>query len=182
MLSEWGLFSESGGEAVTFDSFIDIEIKNQGKVLTEPIEEGGFMAYNKVESPLEVRVTLGTNGPSYKIESTLSSLKDLKIGTDKLTVSTPFGTYDSMTLESFDYQHANDNGANALMVECVLREVREVETNVSTEASMSENSSKNPSSASKKGTGKAETTSTSKPKETQKEPKKSILAEKLNKK
>jgi hypothetical protein len=163
-MSEWGLFSEDGGEALTFTAITSVEIRSGGKALTEPIEQDGFAAYNKIEEPKEIRVSLATTGSASDIGTTLEGLEKLKVECSKVTLSTPSGTYDSLTLESYNYARQADGGAYALFAECVLKEVREVEVNVTTEASMPASSCKNSGSASKQGTGKASSEKTEEPK------------------
>ena len=65
-----------------------------------------------------------------------------------------------MTLESYSFTMAADSGAHALFAECKFVEVREVETNVTTESGIPPGSCKNASSASTTGTGKAGTSQT----------------------
>jgi hypothetical protein len=178
MGEDWGLFPEDGGPSLTFTSVLDIDVKSQGKVLTETVEKNGFAVYNKIEEPLEVRCTLGTKGMASDMASTLESLETLKRDCVKVTLSTPSATYDSLTLESYNYTRSAESGGYVLFVECSLREVREVETNVTTSSGvggesggLSKESCKNPDSASKQGTGKAGTKKTNEPEK----PKRSIL-------
>jgi hypothetical protein len=179
-MEDWGLFPEDGGASLTFTSVMDVDVRSSGKVLTEPVEKDGFAAYNKVEEPKEIRVTLGTQGTAGEMAATLEGLETLKRDTVKVTLSTPSATYDSLTLEGYNYTRTADSGAYVLFAECQLKEVREVESNVSTTATaspeMSKESCKNSSSASKSGTGKAATQETTEPK---KKPRQSLAKKAL---
>jgi hypothetical protein len=160
MSGEWTLYPEDGGAPLEFDSMISIEVKSGGKALTEPVEAGGFAMYNKVEDPLEISVSLARMGPPATVSAALDRLEELRRGLEKLTLSTPAATYGSLTLESFSYRRASDGGSWLLAVDCSLREVREVETNVTTESGLPPESCKSSSSASSSGGGKAGTAET----------------------
>lgn len=146
---EWTLYGEGGGSAVTFTSFFDIDVRNEGKALSYPIEEGGFINYNKTESPLSIYVTLGFQGDESSFESALSKLDEFKRDTVTLDVVTPAKVYEKMTLESYSYSRKQTQGAHMLVVELTLIEVREVQTQVTTTVA----SPRNPTSAPKADTG-----------------------------
>lgn len=154
--SEWGLYKEDGSGAVTFTSFLSVEISYPGSVVSEPVEEGSFASYNKKADALEISVTLGAHGSEDAIETAVNELNVLRTSLDKLTLTTPAASYDSLTLESFNYSRTAESSAYFLTAELKLIEVREVETEVSTTA-LPEPECKNPGSAGKKSTGKAGT-------------------------
>jgi hypothetical protein len=153
---DWTLLDEDGGTAVTFTSFSDIDLRAEGKALSYPIEEGSFANYNKIESPLDIRVTLATQGTDSDFEYILTKLDEYKRGAIKLSVSTPSKFYESMTLETYSYKRTREAGAGLLVVELSLIEVREVETQVSTTVITKP---KNPTSAGKVDTGKTQSSS-----------------------
>lgn len=141
---EWTLLDEAGFTALTFTSFIDIDCRNTGQALAYPTELGGFANYNKVESPLEIKVTLALQGTNSDFEYALSKLGEYKRKAVTLAVSTPACLYGSMTLESYSYTRSRDNNAGMLTVELGLKEVRNVKTQV---AARGITSPKNPTSA-----------------------------------
>ncbi|MDR2077041.1 MAG: hypothetical protein LBP61_08975 [Desulfovibrio sp.] len=151
---EWTLLDEYGETAVSFTSFLDVDIKNDGQALSYPVELGGFANYNKVESPLEIRVTLAAQGSESDFEYILFQLEDYKREAVKLVVVTPSALHGSMTLESYSYKRGRESGAGLLAVELSLIEVREVETQVTTTVITKP---KNPTSAGKTDTGKTQT-------------------------
>ena len=128
----WTLLDEQGGEALTFTSFIDIDYRNEGQALSYPVELGGFANYNKVQTPLDIRVTLSTQGSNADFEYILSRLDEYQKGAVKLSVATPSALYGSLTLAAYSYRRAQDDGAGLLTVELSLIEVREVQTQVRT--------------------------------------------------
>lgn len=153
-LSEWTLLDERGATAITFTSFIDIDVRNEGQALSYPVEEGGFANYNKVQSPLNIRVTLAVQGDEEDFDYTIYKLDEYTEGAVKLSVSTPATLYEDMTLESYSHKRTRENNAGLLTVELNLVEVREVRTQVSTTVITKP---KNPTSASAENTGKTQT-------------------------
>lgn len=151
--TEWTLLDEAGATALTFTSFIDIDFKNDGQALAYPVELGSFAQYNKVRTPLSIRVTLGLQGTDVDFEYFLLKLNEYQSGAVKLAVSTPSALYESLTLESYSYKRSRENGAGMLTVELSLVEVREVETQVTTTVI---SRPKNPTSADKTDTGKTQ--------------------------
>lgn len=156
--AEWTLLDESGATAVTFTSFIDIDYRNEGQALSYPIEQGSFANYNKVDTPLDIRVTLGLQGAESDFEYILTKLDEYKKEAVKLSVVTPSALYESMTLVTYSYKRTQDSSAGMLVVELVLNEVREVKTQVTTTVITKP---KNPTSAEKENTGKTQTERTS---------------------
>ena len=147
--AEWTLIDSKGETALTFTAFIDLDSRTESQVSEYPIEEGGFASYNKTESPRELRVTLGIQGDNTDLEQSLIRLEEYRKKALLLIVSTPSRLYKSMTLESYSYKRTQDENAGKLIVELVLKEIREVKTRVMTTITKP----KNPTSASKEKTG-----------------------------
>lgn len=152
---EWTILDEGGATAVTFTSFVDIDLRNEGQALSYPIEEGSFANYNKVDAPLGIRVTLAVQGTDSDFEYILAKLDEYKREAVKLSVSTPARLYESMTLETYSYKRSREAGAGMLTVELSLVEVREVATQVTPTVITKP---KNPTSSGKANTGKTQTT------------------------
>lgn len=150
---EWTLLNEYGGEALSFTSFIDISYSNEGQTLSYPIEQGGFIHYNKTQSPLSIKVTLGAQGSEADFEYLLSKLDEYKRLAVKLAVSTPAELYPDMTLASFSYERNSDGGAGMLTVSLNLVEVREVSNTTGLSAITRP---KNPTSSQRVDTGLAQ--------------------------
>ena len=126
---QWMLNDNKTGKAiVTFTSFIDADIKDEAKVVSGPIEKGSFASYNKVESPLEAKVTLGISGSISTLQNALDSLKRYANSTDLVDLVTPTSEYESLNLERFDYQLKRETGHGALYVSLSLVEIRQVQS------------------------------------------------------
>ena len=127
---EWTLLDTGGHTAVTFTSFIDINVSTQGEAVSYPLEEGGFVNYNKTHSAQSIKLTLGLQGTETDFSYTLEKLGELKTRAATLAVVTPAAVYENMTLETFDNKRGPDSGARMLTVELSLKEVRPVEIQV----------------------------------------------------
>lgn len=126
--SEWAVVARNKGLSVQFDGIMDIDVKNESKVLTSPIEKSSFAAYNKVETPLDVVITGASQQDGATQSAILDALNKLVSGTELVDIVTPTAVYLKMTLESYSYKRAATDGASLLVVELHAIEVREVET------------------------------------------------------
>ena len=156
LLNQYQLFAEIGGDSLSFDSVIQMSHSNTGKALSNPIEEGSFASYNKVQDPTKTQVTLAVQGLPSTQDAILQKLDEWQSEAIKITFTTPAASYDSRTLEGYDYSRTVTNGANMLIIQLRLVEVREVSTQVSTNV-ITPQQAKNPTSASKQDVGKAQT-------------------------
>jgi len=147
----WAIINEEGESALTFTSFIDLDVRNEGQALSHPIEEGGFANYNKVRSPLDIRVTVAAQGDEAEFRQILDALDEYQSGAIKLFVSTPSAYYGPVTLQSYMSRRTRESGAGQLTVELIFVEVREVKTRVTTITKP-----RNPSSADRVDTGKTQ--------------------------
>lgn len=150
-MESWTITSEEG--AITFDSILDMDASHGGEALTKPVEEGGFMTYNKVQQSTGLEITLARQGTAQDQQETLDQLEDLKTKPILISLSTPSALYENMTLEEYSYSRSANAGATLLVVQLKLVEVREIEAQVS----FSPIKVKNPTSASNKDTGSTQT-------------------------
>lgn len=148
---EWALLNENGAVAFEYTSFVGLEVQNEGQALSYPIEKDGFATYNKVQSPLVIRVVFCKQGLNSEFEPILNKLNELQKGIDKLFISTPSFYYGPVTLESYNNTRTQESGAAMLTVDCTFVEVKEVETSRTTTVITRP---KNPTSADKTNTGK----------------------------
>lgn len=126
--SEWAVVARNKGLSVQFDGIMDIDVKNESKVLTSPIEKSSFAAYNKVETPLDVVITGASQQDGATQSAILNALNKLVSGAELVDIVTPTAVYFKMTLESYSYKRTATDGASLLVVELHAIEVREVET------------------------------------------------------
>jgi hypothetical protein len=143
--SKWGVFTAEGKLIAQADSVIDVGYRNNSRVVSHPVQRGGFGSYNKVASPFEATVRLSKGGGV----STLGVVKSLLAGgglsgagekargdfldaidkasktTDLYHVVTPEKTYINCNIQSYSYRREQSNGAHRIDVELQLIEVRQ---------------------------------------------------------
>lgn len=122
----WTLNNASGVPAVTFTSFLGFDLLNESLVVSSQVEEGSFATYNKVETPLEVTVSLGIQGDDATLQTALDTLNALQAGTELVSLVTPTAEYRDLNLEGFNYRQHREDGLGALWVELSLVGVRQV--------------------------------------------------------
>lgn len=150
-------YSENSSIAVEFSRVMDLEMSAEGKVVSTPIEQGSFAAYNKVASPTTIRATLGVEGEEWNLHAVVDTLFELKDGTELVDFVTPVREYRKYTLEKFGYQQAAEKGVNVLYVEINLSEIKEVEpqyTDTQTAEPVTQKGAKNPANVSTQDKGK----------------------------
>lgn len=155
----WSLVDEDGAAPIAFTSFLSASVKDGGGVVSAPLEQGGFAAYNKTESPLEAAVSLAVQGDDAELQAVLDALRELKADTRLCSLVTPEAEYPSLTLESYNYSRTREAGLGLLTVELQLKEVRQVETCYATASapSISAADAKNPSDVSRVDKGRRQT-------------------------
>ena len=55
---QWTLLDDAGEKAFDFDSFSNLNLKSESKVIQAPVESGGFVKYNKTNPPPEIKCNL----------------------------------------------------------------------------------------------------------------------------
>lgn len=133
---------------------LSIDVKNESKLLTSPVEESGFASYNKVASPLDIYVELAASSSESGHAALLAALDKLASGTDLVSLVTPDKEYRFLNIESYSVKRTATEGATLLVAELHLLEVRQVKVRVSQAAIRSP---KRPTSASKVDRGQVQT-------------------------
>lgn len=124
MKREFTLRGLNGQNIVSFNSLFDIDARHEGKVVSEPIEEGSFTTYNKTTSAVEYRIRLDIVGTDNELGDALSTLEDLQRKTTVFSLVTPYFEKKNLTLAKFDYKL--DRIVGLLQVETQIVEIREV--------------------------------------------------------
>jgi len=111
-------------EALTPDSFVGIDYKNNMRVSNYPQEEGAFASYNKVGTPYDCRVRMAIGGDKATRTAFLAKCDAMLKSIDLYTVITPEAQYTNASLENYDYRRESRNGATLLIVDLAFIEVR----------------------------------------------------------
>jgi hypothetical protein len=149
MENSWIIVDASGRQFIDFKTLLSVDVKNDNRVVSSPVEQGSFASYNKVESPLEIRAALALQGDATVTQKALETLDAFARGTDLLMLVTPSAVYVDLNLESFSYLLNDLKGI--LVAECTLIEIRQVETAMA----FTFPGVRNPTSVSRVNTGRA---------------------------
>lgn len=155
MKKQFALRAENGTDIITFNSIGSIEGRHDGKVVSEPIEEGSFTTYNKTTNAIEYRVVLYFTGSDVEIGNSLTTLEKLKQDIIVFSLVTPYFEKQNLTLGSFYYTWA-EISRGLLPVEVHLTEIREV-TPQYTSVVILQQDSRDPSNTSTVDTGTTQT-------------------------
>lgn len=143
--SQWGIFDANGKPLADPDQFTGtsgallnaagfgrtvstgaVDFAKEMRVSDFPVERGEFASYNKVETPANPLVTLCMSGSESERTKFLNAIDAATKSTALFSVVTPEVTYINYSVDRYNYQRRHDRGANLLMVEISLKEVREV--------------------------------------------------------
>jgi hypothetical protein len=116
---QWGV-AEAGSSSFVLqpDSVISFEIKDELRVSDYPMEPDGFQAYNKVQVPVEIRLTMTKGGSEDDRSAFISSLEQITNVVDPLyDIWTPERVYPNFTIHHYDYRRSATNGVGLLTVE-----------------------------------------------------------------
>lgn len=143
---KWGIFDSNGRAVLVSDTVRSIEFRSEYHVSSYPIEEGGFVSFNKVKTPFDVRIGFVNGGqrqiagvggilttliPGLGLASLitgssmqegrrtafLSALDSMMFQTDQLfTVVTPERSYFNTTLTHYEYNREREGGGASMIL------------------------------------------------------------------
>ncbi len=122
----WGVFNKLGDPIAIFDNVLSIDARDAMRVSNYPIENGSFKSYNKVETPIDIRIVLTRGGTEQQRSDFIVAIRDAEKSLDLVTVVTPEVTYENMTIEAFDYSRTQVDGAGMIKAVLTLVEVRQI--------------------------------------------------------
>lgn len=116
---------QDGNPIINFKSLLKAEYKSAGSVIWEPIEQNSFASYNKTTEPREYFFEVALQFPDNDFASALSTLENLKKGTDKFTFVTPFTSFENLSLEG--YSTMFETFTSMMIISLGCKEVLEVQ-------------------------------------------------------
>lgn len=122
----WGVFDKNGDPIATFDNVLSVDARDSCRVSNYPIENASFKSYNKVENPLDIRIVITRGGTEEQRTEFIAAIGEAKRSLDLVTVVTPEVTYESLTIEAFDYARQITDGAGMIKAILTLVEVRQI--------------------------------------------------------
>jgi len=133
-----------GAPLLSTNSF---EFKRETRVSDFPVEDGSFASYDKVILPGEPTVRYCFTGQISDRTAFLTQIDAACQSTQLYSVKTPEITYFNYNIVDYSIIRRPDSGANLLIVELHLREIRQVSVSFSTTQSPI-NQPQNPASSS----------------------------------
>lgn len=124
--NNWTILDEGGASAVSFNVFVNMDVKTENKIMQSPVEQGGFVAYNKLQTPLEIGLQVAIKGDNSELEDAIKNLLTLSSSTQLVSLITPEQEYKSLNLTKLAYRRTAEDGVDVIFVDCGLTEVRQV--------------------------------------------------------
>jgi hypothetical protein len=144
---QWGIFLD-GSPVVVADSVISVGYKQGWRIADYPIEGGGFVSYDKVDTPYDARVRFSTGGSDADRQALLDSVATIAGSTQVFDIVTPETVYADANVLDYDYDRTATEGVGLLQIDVRLQEVR-----LSATAAFSSTGTQAPSGASPQSGG-----------------------------
>lgn len=122
---KWGVFDTNGNPVADYDSVYATAYQNESRISDYPVEQGAFAAYNKVDNPFDVMVTLNCGGDEARRAAFLAACESVRKSLDLYAVMTPEYTFQNVNFTGINYQRSVRDGAYMVSVQLIGREVRE---------------------------------------------------------
>lgn len=167
----WGIFkaeipttpSEDGVETVTVvaerkpvvvpDNILEFGYREESSIADFPIQDGGFVNYDKVDNPFEVVLRLSKGGSERERKAFLDSIYAIAGDLELYDIITPEKTYLSVNVLRFEVLRRGPRGAAMLSeVDLYFREIRIVTATYATTQVVIDDP-QNPSATSPSNTG-----------------------------
>lgn len=129
--STWAILNASDRPVCDYVGIVACSLAEAARVLTEPLEGGNLAAYNKVQAPDAVSLSLALDGDPATQTQALNALRSLKqaIGTDSLCkLVTPYFVVENLALETISQSRSVTQNASSLILELGFITIRAVQT------------------------------------------------------
>lgn len=123
--TKWGITFLNGKAAISPDSFVSFEYKEEYRIPNYPLEMGSFQSYNKVAIPFDIRFTLTCSG-NKKMTTTqfLQAIYYMLETTVLVSINTPDMSFLATNLVHVDYRKEATNGATMIIAQLHFKEIR----------------------------------------------------------
>lgn len=119
------IVNKAGKDAIPFDVIASFSLRGANLMSKFPVESGGFVNYNKVNTPTEIKVMVASSGDGATSRAAmLSAIEALAKSTELVALVTPDYSYKWYSLRDNNYNRTADRGATLLRVELTFEEVR----------------------------------------------------------
>lgn len=124
---QWGIFLD-GAQAFPYNSIVDFDYKQDFPVSDYPVEDGGFLSYDKVQLPFDVRVRVASGPTEQDRQDLLVAAKAAANTLDLYDVVTPEDTYSSCNITHVDWKRTSVSGVGLVVVDFWFVEIRQTAT------------------------------------------------------
>lgn len=147
-------------DAVEFTAFMNMDYSGECKIISSPVEEGGFVSYNRTSTPAAIGLQVAIKGTPDDLMDALVNLEVMMEQTDLLTLITPDNVYQDYNMVKLQYSRKPEDGLDVAYIDIGLEEVRQVEskytnTKVAPEQKRGRVQAKSTDTASASGSAKA---------------------------
>lgn len=122
---KWSVIDASGQKFAPYDTIFAVGYQNDARVSDYPVELGAFAAYNKVEAPFDISVTLMCGGSEEDRAAFVAAVERARASLDLYTITTPEYTYRNVNFVSLSMQRTARDGAYLIIAQMTAREVRQ---------------------------------------------------------
>lgn len=120
----WGLVDQTGQFVIETDSTVSVSYVRDSRLLTYPVEDGGFRSYNKVMMPFEPVVTLAKGGSLSDRVTFVSRLEEIVGDLNIYSFITPEHTFTNVNIERISYDRRADRSAGQMVIDVHMKEIR----------------------------------------------------------
>lgn len=120
----WALLNSAGDPLCDYEGILSVSVTESSQVLSEPLENGKFASYNKVQAPNIVSVQLAIGSDPARQVTAMEVLADFKAGTETASLYTPAKRYENLALTEIGQSRSQSDGATLLIVDLQFQEVR----------------------------------------------------------
>lgn len=124
----WTIMTEDGSTAIDFQSFVNIDVTSENPVTKAAVEQGGFVDYNKVNTPKNIGLMLSIQGEPSHLQEVIDRIDELCEGTELVSIIAPYCEFKNYALEKYQYSQDNMSGVNVLYFNFSFVKVNEVST------------------------------------------------------
>jgi len=126
--TKWEILDENDKKLITPDSVVSFSYKEERRIPTYPIENGGFQSYNKVAVPFDIQITVTCSGSKGKMKKSdfLNAINKALDSVELLTIATPDRSYQDCNLIHVDYRRESNRGAQLIIAQLFFQQVRVV--------------------------------------------------------
>jgi hypothetical protein len=122
--SQWGIFDQFGVRVLDPDNILAVRFQQDQQVSDYPQEAGGFLSYNKVASPFEIKVTMSKGGSDAERGFFLFEVDTIATDTNLYAIVMPDGTYPSVNMSHYDFERSAERGVGLLTIDAWFTEIR----------------------------------------------------------